>query len=273
VFDRASAAVLAEFNPTADVLVDAFWPGPLTLVLPKKDVVPDLVTAGRPSVAVRSPAHPLLRQLLEHSHLPLAAPSANLFGSVSPTTAQHVEEKLGDRIEHILDGGPCSVGVESTIVDLRDETDPVILRQGGIPREELERVIGRSIRIHKPVPENRGPAPKAELAPGMLDRHYSPETPVELRDKMFSQEELTQAEPRTALVCFRKPDLKKLAPNIRWLSDDGDPAEAGRGLFALMRELDKKGFERIIFEPAPETGIGPAINDRLSRASAKAGNL
>lgn len=268
VVDRAAAGEMAVFNSAAETLVQKLWPGPLTLVLPKRDVVPDLVTAGRPSVAVRSPAHPLMRRLLERCRLPLAAPSANPFGCVSPTTAEHVQQSLGDRIDHILDGGPCEIGVESTIVDLREESDPVILRQGGVSRENLEQILGRIIRVHRKSPEARHDSAGAELAPGMLDRHYSPVTPVVLRTEPFTPAELAKPTPRIARVCFNKPAPHFDSTNVSWLTENGDTDRAARRLFALMRELDSAGFEKIVFEPAPDSGLGPAINDRLIRASA-----
>lgn len=271
---RAAAEAVATFNPPAETLAAAFWPGPLTLILPKKSCVPDVVTSGRATVAVRVPAHPLMQALLARSGLPLAAPSANPFGYISPTTAAHVQAGLGDRIEHILDGGPCTIGVESTIVDARDPLDPVVLRPGGVPVEALAAALGRPVRIHHAAPATAAPsrlaAPEGELAPGMLERHYSPRTPLLVRDAPFTVDALRTPSPRIARVCFARPPASAAA-DVFCLSASGDLAEAAHALFALLRELDAAGLERIEFEPAPDTGLGVAINDRLRRAAAKSG--
>ena len=272
VSSRAAADRVATFNTPAEVLAAAFWPGPLTLILPKKPCVPDAVTSGRTTVAVRVPAHPAMHALLERSGLPLAAPSANPFGYISPTTAAHVQAGLGDRIDHILDGGPCTIGVESTIVDVRDPLDPVVLRPGGVPVEALAAALGRPVRVHRPATATapQRSAPEGELAPGMLERHYSPRTPLLVRDVPFSADALRTPSPRVARVCFARPPASA-APDVRFLSASGDLAEAAHALFALLRELDAAGLERIEVEPAPDTGLGVAINDRLRRAAAKSG--
>ncbi|MBE2216376.1 MAG: threonylcarbamoyl-AMP synthase [Opitutaceae bacterium] len=270
VASRVAADSVATFNAAAATLAERFWPGPLTLILPKKACVPDIVTSGRPTVAVRVPAHPLMRALLESSGLPLAAPSANPFGYISPTTAAHVQAGLGDRIGHILDGGPCTIGVESTIIDVRDATDPVVLRPGGVAIEALAEALGRPVRVHQPAPKPGAGLveAEAELAPGMLERHYSPRTPLELRAAPFTAADLRTPAPGIVRVCFSRP-AAEAAPDVRFLSASGDAAEAARALFALLRDLDGAGFERIVIEPAPPTGLGLAINDRLRRAAAK----
>lgn len=265
---RAAAAALADFNSLADRLAAAFWPGPLTLVLPKNPIVPDIVTSGRASVAVRVPAHPMLHALLTVSKLPLAAPSANLFGYVSPTTAAHVADGLGNRIEHILDGGPCTIGVESTIVDARDPENPMLLRPGGITAKAIEDAIGRKLRSVADLVAPSDTDGGAALAPGMLDRHYSPRTPLELRPTPFSVDEPADIVAKIARVFFRRPPDSVRRPEDHWLTESGDVAEAARSLFALLRKLDRQNYERIIFEPAPAEGIGVAINDRLRRAAA-----
>lgn len=274
---RTAADSVAFFNTLADELVARFWPGPLTLVLRKRPLVPEVVTSGRPTVAVRVPAHPLFRTLLDRAGLPLAAPSANPFGYVSPTTAEHVQQSLGDVIDHILDGGPCAVGLESTILDATNPQDPVILRLGATPREDLERALGRPVRVHVRRPgDDSGPveapegvsAAAGERAPGMLDQHYSPRTHLELRDHAFSEEELAAPVDGVARVCYRRP-TGPTAPGVHWLTTDGDPAEAARRLFALMRELDGAGYAQLVFEPAPADGLGAAINDRLRRAAGR----
>ncbi|MGH8017736.1 MAG: L-threonylcarbamoyladenylate synthase [Opitutaceae bacterium] len=280
VANRQAAENIAVFNEAASLLAIRFWPGPLSLVLPKKPAIPDILTSGRPTVAVRVPAHPLMHALLERCRLPLAAPSANPFGYVSPTTVEHVQHGLGERIKYILDGGPCAVGVESTIVDARDADDPVILRPGGLAREAIEQALGRPVRVHAGSTQqsraSRAPEdPAGELAPGMLDRHYSPRTPVVLRKRPFTPEELENAPPGVARVCIQKPTTLAARSagrleRIFWLSESGDIDEAARRLFALMRELDATGFARIEFEPAPSSALGLAINDRLRRAAAPA---
>lgn len=247
-------------NDAARKLIDAFWPGPLTLILPKTDAIPDVVTAGRDSVAVRMPAHGLFRKLLRLADVPLAAPSANPFGYVSPTTAAHVEDGLGRRIRFILDGGPTPIGVESTIVDVRDEAHPRLLRPGAITREQLERVLRRRVASATTTPPAR--AGEAQVAPGMLKRHYSPHTPITLHERLTGE-----PGPREAFVYFRKP--KTSGPAIFWLHPRGNLAAAARTLFAMLRRLDAAGFKRLHMELAPGGGLAEAINDRLRRAAAR----
>ena len=253
-------------EPTAAVskLARAFWPGPLTLVLTRKTPIPDVVTAGLPSVAVRMPAHPLLRRLLRICDLPLAAPSANVFGRVSPTTAAHVREELGEAIAHILDGGPCRHGLESTIVDVREPRKPVLLRPGVITAAQLERVLGVPVR---PLAARR-PGRPPMLAPGMRDRHYSPRRPLVLHRRITAGL-MARAGTDEAWLCFRRPAWAAAAANVFWLSAAGDPREAGRRLFALMRRLDRGPWRRLHAELAPAAGPGTAINDRLRRAASK----
>lgn len=259
---------LAITNPSVTKVARAFWPGPLTLVLPKKDCVPELVTSGLPSVAVRMPSHPLFRTLLRTCDLPLAAPSANLFGYVSPTTAQHVRDGLAQRISHILDGGPCAIGVESTILDLRNPAHPAILRPGAIEREALECVLGVPV---KPAEHKKPAGPGAALAPGMLSRHYSPRTPIALYDTL-PQPPSTAKDKTEAFVYFRRPAWAKgpAAKNIFWFSRQGDLREAAKTLFALLRQLDQAGYAHIHAERAPgDEALALAVNDRLGRAAAK----
>ena len=258
---------VAEANDAAFRLARAFWPGPLTLVLPKKAAVPAVVSAGRPSVAVRVPRHPLFRRLLRLTGLPLAAPSANVFGYVSPTTAAHVQAGLGNRIRHILDGGAAEIGLESTIVDLRDPDRPRLLRPGAVTRAQLERVLGR------PVPAAataRRPAAGAQLSPGLLRRHYSPRTPVVLHSRVASAE-IRRGSAREAWLLLARPAgvTRRLGRNVRWLGARGDLRGAARNLFAELRALDTRGFSRLHVELAPEGGLGDAINDRLRRAAAR----
>lgn len=265
VFDRRAGERLAHFDPRAGRLADAFWPGPLTMVLPKRDVVPAIVTAGKTSVALRSPAHPAARRLLAAAGIPLAAPSANPFGYISPTTAQHVAESLGDRIPLILDGGPCSIGIESTIVALPPDRPARILRPGSLTRADLAAALG------EPVEEaaNGPPAAAADAAveaPGMLARHYSPATPAAL----FPFGGAPAARAGEAFVFQRRPNkpVDGVDPaSLYWLSESGDPAEVARNLYALLRQLDAGGYGRIHIERAPPSSLGDSINDRLRRAA------
>jgi L-threonylcarbamoyladenylate synthase len=274
LLEAADLAQVAVPNAAALRLARKFWPGPLTLVLPKKAIVPDVVSAGRPSVAVRVPSHPLFRRLLQASGLPLAAPSANAFGYVSPTTAEHVLAGLGDRIGHILDGGASSIGLESTIVDLRDPTKPRLLRPGAITRHDLERALGCRV---PPATATKRPSRGAQLAPGLLQRHYSPRTPVELharidpsdvakRDPLAREAWLFLAKPK------RRPRLKRGAnanANVHWLDSRGDLHGAAHQLFGKLRALDAGGWKKIHVELAPGSGLADAINDRLRRAAAR----
>lgn len=264
---------VAEVNEAALKLAAAFWPGPLTLVLPKKPCVPDLVTAGKSTVAVRVPAHPLFRRLIRLAGTPLAAPSANPFGYISPTSAAHVRDSLANtELGTVLDGGDCSVGVESTILDLTKPKQPRLLRPGGLPAEAIEKVLGHAIlRPRKPHRVREG---VAAIAPGMLSRHYSPRTPVrllrnaDLAHLIANPSSLPENE---VVLLLRQPELK---PNINkrfhWLSHKGDSAEIARLLFTKLRELDRAGWHKINVEyPIGREGLIPAICDRLTRAAAK----
>lgn len=255
-------ADICRANPLALRLAKRFWPGPLTFVLPKTDKIPGIVTAGLGSVAVRCSAHPDFRRLVEQCDFPIAAPSANPFAYISPTTAQHVEVGLGSRISFILDGGPCSFGVESTIIDLRDETEPRILRYGALAAEEIEAELGHS--IDKPAATTADESVQ-HLAPGALPKHYSPRTPLDLRGGI-SSEELRELPAKTAALLLARPP-GNVSKNIHWLSENGKLSEIASTLYAKLREIDEAGYDSIIAEEAPELGLGLAINDRLRRAS------
>jgi L-threonylcarbamoyladenylate synthase len=271
------AEEVAMAGPAARTLMRAFWPGPLTLVLPKRDVVPAVVTAGRDSVAVRMPAHPLMRRAIAAAGRPLAAPSANAFGYVSPTCAEHVQQGLGKRIPFILDGGPCAIGVESTIVDMRDEARPRLLRPGKIGRTEIERVLGRRVPA---AGRSVGKGRAGMLAPGMLARHYSPRTPLILRGKIPARE-LARAKADAAYVLFSATAAVRRRKNVVAWAERGDGpaakasgvARMARRLFARLRELDQGQWSVIYAEMAPERGrdrgLAEAINDRLRRAAAR----
>lgn len=246
--DQAAAEALAVFGPEARALALAFWPGPLTLVLPLQSGsrLSSLVTADLPTVAIRVPAHPLARDLLRAFGGPLAAPSANPSGRVSPTRAAHVLEGLSGRIAAVLDGGPCEVGVESTIVAL--DPVPTLLRPGGLPVEALEAALGQRLVI--------GGNPMAPNAPGQLASHYAPRAALRLGASSSQADEI--------MVGFGK------VPGDLTLSASGDLVEAAASLFHTLREADRLAGPagRIAFAAVPETGLGRAINDRLRRAAA-----
>jgi len=252
VADLASARRVGVFNADAEKLAAAFWPGPLTLVLPKQPdcTVSDLALAGLDSVAVRVPAHPVAHALLKAVARPVVAPSANRSGHVSPTTAAHVLGDLTGRIDLVLDGGPCTVGVESTIVSCLGE--PTLLRPGGLAREDIERVLGRPLALAA-VPEDDAP-----IAPGMLSSHYAPK--ADLR--------LNAAAPRAgeALLAFG-PAPPHAGATLN-LSPRGDLVEAAANLFSHLRALDASGARHIAVMTIPHEGLGEAINDRLARAAA-----
>jgi L-threonylcarbamoyladenylate synthase len=249
--------IVAVPNAAALRLAERFWPGPLTMVLAKTDAVPDEATANLPSVAVRMPSHPLFRKLIKLSGVPLAAPSANPFGYISPTTAAHVRASLGRKIRHILDGGPSSIGVESTIVDLRNPLRPAILRPGAITRDEIARALGI------PVAKSRRSARR--VAPGQMPRHYSPATPVTLHERLTPEAAL--AGKADAWLFVSRP-AGRVGRNVFWLDSRGDLRRAARRLFAMLRELDAGGFRRIHVERPAGAGIGEALRDRLVRAAA-----
>lgn len=240
----------------AEDLSNEFWPGPLTLILPKRDIIPDIATSGLDTVGVRMPDHPLTRELLKRLDLPLAAPSANPFGYISPTSAQHVFDQLGDEIEYILDGGECRVGLESTIVGEVDGM-PTVLRLGGIPVEEIERVIGK-VRVD--ISSSSDPR-----NPGSLEQHYSPRLPLQFIDEISEFDKN-----RVGALAFSDPFQGVPIDHQIVLSRAGDLEEAAVGLFAALRKLDKMPIEKILVERFPDEGLGRAINDRLQRASYKA---
>jgi L-threonylcarbamoyladenylate synthase len=265
ILDHADLDRVARSNDAARILARRFWPGPLTLVLPRQPAVPDAVTAGRSSVAVRMPQHPLLRRLMRLTGRPLAAPSANPFGYVSPTTAEHVRAGLGRKVRHVLNGGPSAIGLESTIIDLRDPRKPRLLRPGAITRAQLERALGLPV---PPPRTSRRVVRGAQLAPGMLARHYSPRTPLVLHRRIDPRNVRADKSRRTAWLFIAKP--RGLAgANVRWLDPRGDLHGAGRKLFGALRSLDAGGFKSIHAELAPGGGLSAAINDRLRRAAAR----
>jgi L-threonylcarbamoyladenylate synthase len=258
VGDLAAARRIARFDAPAMALAEAFWPGPLTLVLRKTPncTVADLATAGLDTVAIRIPAHPVAREILRVFGGAVVAPSANLSGHVSPTTAAHVQSDLSGRIDLIVDGGAVAVGVESTIVGCLDE--PMLLRPGGLPRAEIERVLGRALKQPPADAESDSEQP---LAPGMLASHYAPRAKVRLN--------ATTLAPGEALLAFGLGAISGIdgASMVMNLSERGDLDEAAANLFGHLRALDSKGAHTIAVMPIPDDGLGEAINDRLRRAA------
>lgn len=239
-------------------LGQTFWPGPLTLLLPKKSIIPDIVTSGLPQVAVRVPNHALILQLLEKLNFPLAAPSANPFGYVSPTEPEHVQKQLGEKIPYILNGGKCSVGLESTIVGIGDGKLSVF-RLGGLAIEDIEKAVGKvALRL------NHSSNPKT---PGQLKSHYAP------KKKLFvgNMDELLAkyANKKIAAICFGKKTFSEKNMLVFNLSEKTNLEEAALNLFRFLRLADESDAEIVVCEKLPETGLGRAINDRLSRAASK----
>ncbi len=257
VADMRQAEILAlKFPEKALRLIEKFWPGPLTVVLQKAAIVPDIVTSSLPTVAIRVPNHPMALELIRESGRPIAAPSANPFGGVSPTTAEHVRQSLGGKIDMILDGGPCLVGVESTVISFVGK-EPVLLRPGGVSLEEIQAIIGK-VEIHTSAVDK-------PLAPGQLDHHYAPRTPLILDDSL---ESLPEGK-KIGLLAFQKPKTSYTFAAIEILSEKGDLKEAAANLFAALRRLDEKNLDLIVAHPVPHAGLGRAINDRLYKASRK----
>lgn len=243
-------------------LTKRFWPGPLTVVLTKKEDVPDIVTAGFPTVAVRMPRHPLALKLIELADCPIAAPSANPFGYLSPTSAEHVRDQLGDRVDLILDGGTCEVGVESTIISFA-EAKPWLLRPGGIALEEIESLIGE-VKVLK---DNEG----RPLAPGMLPKHYAPRTQLVMDHSVDPA--VIRKNKRVGLLAFREPKPLFEWHHVEILSKRGDLREAAANLFSALRKLDAMDLDLIVAEAVPDVGLGRAIMDRLRKAGGEsAGN-
>ncbi len=256
-WDQAKLLV-QDIPAAATELAALLWPGPLTFLLRKKEIIPDLVTSGFERVGIRCPAHPLTKKLLQSISFPLAAPSANPFGYVSPTTAQHVQDQLGDKISYILDGGPCQVGIESTILGWEDH-HPVIYRMGGVGLEQLEKILG-PVKV-------RSRSSSQPYAPGQLESHYAP-----LKKLVLGNLNLLLARNifhTPGVLAFQKPLTGVDSSNQRVLSLSGDLHEAARNLFSMLRQLDDLAIDGVLAEEVPNEGLGFAINDRLRRASAR----
>lgn len=280
----ALGIVARDVPQSALTLARALWPGPLTMILPKRPEVPDIVTAGLPTVAVRFPKHPVAQSIIERAAVPVAAPSANPFGYISPTTAAHVISMLKDRVDFVVDGGPCDVGVESTVIDMTGAR-PVLLRPGGMALETIEAVIGPVV-IPKRTAHQAG---EALSSPGQSLRHYAPSTPLylfemggledALRGASFSEAPGSEdrasgiLHPSVALVYSparaHEIETLHLFDAVEVLAPSGDMREAAARLFSLLHEFDSCKFRAIYAERVPEAGLGRAINDRLYRASKK----
>lgn len=272
IADPADLTTVARPDDRAWRLAERFWPGPLTLVLPKEPIVPSEVTAGLPNVAVRVPAHAVAQALLRASELPIAAPSANLFGRPSPTRAEHVLADLDGRIDAVLDGGPTVVGVESTIVSLTDNV-PRILRPGGVPAEDIEAILGQSLATASAAVA--GP----QAAPGMLASHYAPRTPLtlivgdqgEARRRLLSEIETALGQGLRVGVVAVEEDLAQVPDNVvvETVGAYGDAAVLARTLFSALRALDTRQLDLLLARQIadPERGLGRALADRLQRAA------
>ena len=253
-----SATQLVELNPLAEQLMSAFWPGSLTIVLPKKNAVPDLVTAGLPSVGVRMPNHPWMLQILTKLGRPLAAPSANPSNYISPTNVEHVRSALSNRLDYVLDGGQCTSGIESTIVSMVDPKNPILLRPGPITKSDLECTLGRPLleKIENSAPKNR-----PVDSPGQFKKHYSPRTPLVI-------EEIASLDTAdVAYLHFKRSSSRSDSNNHFYLSDKADLREAENNLYSLLHQIDQGDFKKIVVDPIPSGSEWNAIRDRLNRAS------
>jgi len=259
----AAAPLVTEFPAAAQRLAHTFWPGPLTLVLPKSESIPPIVTADLPSVALRVPDHPVAQALLAAAGVPVAAPSANRFGRVSPTTADHVRDSFGAAAPRVLDGGPCRVGVESTVVAICGDRVE-LLRPGGVPREAIEAVVGA---VEQPTTGLADPAHPA--APGMLASHYATATPLVIASHAAVDDLRPPTAERWGLLCLAPPRQPERWAAIEALAPSGDLAVAAANLFAAMRRLDNHQLVGIVAVPVEPHGLGLAILDRLRRAAAR----
>lgn len=248
---RQVESLVSRLPGEAKRLMRRFWPGPLTIVLPKSPRVPKVTTAGLTTVAIRMPNHPLARKLLRRAGVPVAAPSANRSGRPSPTTAQHVIDDLGDRVDLVLEGGPTKYGLESTVVDL-SRRPPVLLRPGAITAEQLSRVLG--VRVQR--------APRSRRSPGMRYRHYAPRTPLRFGTASKIRALLRRTKKRVGLILTRSRGFR----GARTVALGPQPEKVARRLYGAMRELDKRGLDLIVVETVPERGMGAAVMDRLRKA-------
>ncbi len=251
---REHAEAFADFDDKAHELAEVFWPGPLTIVLRYRDnsEISQIATAGLPTVGVRCPSHPIAQELLDAADRPIAAPSANMSGRVSTTSANDVRAEFGTRIDEIVDGGPCKIGVESTIVDLSDDRSAKLLRPGGIPKGLIEACLGQELVGH--FSSSSGPL----RSPGLFEKHYAPLLPMRLN--------VSHVDRCEALLAFGPIALKSDVQTLN-LSPSGNLPEAAFNLYSMMRTLDASGASRIAVTPIPDSGLGETLNDRLRRAA------
>ncbi len=254
----AISDLVVAFPAAAEALLNRFAPGPLTLLLPTNGQLPAAVSGGRPLVAFRIPAHPVAQALLRQAGFPLVAPSANLYTTISPTTPLHVWKNLAGQLPYILDGGPCQVGIESTVVGFDEGETPVIYRQGAVTPEQIRAVAG-DVRFH--LPEDDG------VSPGMAKLHYSPRTPLRLIEQGKLPADIIPE--KTGVLCYRHLHAAIPAAHQFVLSQEGDLAEAARLIYAGLHHLDELQLDLLLAEICPGEGIGAAINDRLARAAFK----
>jgi len=252
---EAALPLITEFPKPLQQLAEKYWPGPLTVLLKKSKLVPDSITAGSDFVAIRVPAHPLTKQLLEQIPFPLVAPSANPFTRISPTKAEHVEHYFGDSIPCILDGGSCSVGLESTIIGMNNNT-PLLYREGVLGKLLLESLIG-------PI-EKFNPQKNTILTPGQWPRHYAPLTKTILCKR---EEIMLHVKDNTGIIIYKEPLLSVNTNQQHILSETGSLVEAAKNLYQILHHVDKQKYETIICEMLPQEELGNTINDRLKRAS------
>jgi len=237
-------------------IVKKFWPGPLTLVLQKKEIVPNIITSGHTTVAVRVPSHPVAKELIEKAETPVAAPSANSFSQLSPTKANHVVNQLGNKVDMILDGGNCNVGVESTIIQIQDN-EYTLLRPGGLPVEEIEKFVGK--KFNQKIPINEIPN-----SPGQLPFHYSPKIPLRI---IGNFDKAILKGKKVGALFFKSKNIDFNFSDVKLLSEKGSLTEAAANLFSFLHEMEKKDLDLIIAEPFTEKGLGRAIMDRLNKAA------
>lgn len=259
----AAQHLLRAWPAAAQKLADAFWPGPLTLVLPRSDRIPASVTGGLDSVAVRVPRHPTAQALLREAAMPIAAPSANTSGRPSPTRVQDALSDLGDKVQMYLDGGPSDVGLESTVVSLLG-AKPVLLRPGGITREAIEAVVGPVTVIAHDAP----PSAVVAVSPGMRYRHYAPKARLMVvdSDRLHREWDKLKGSGRR-VACIAAKESRLVGPDVTVLGSRNDAAAWARGLFSLLRDLDAKSMDVVLVESIPENGLGAAVMNRLRKAA------
>lgn len=255
--------LVSSFPENAKILADKFWPGPLTLLLPKRDSVSDQITAGKPTVAIRMPSHPIAQDLLKKLDFPLVAPSANRFKHISPTKPSHVFDSLGAEVP-IIDGGECKLGLESTIVGFEDHGRPVVYRQGTISLESLQEVFPETYLLHQ-----RSNTEESIVAPGMIKRHYAPNTPLRIVDSIEKHLEEFGSENKIGVIYPTHKKPYQLAAQTIALSKGGDLNEIAEKLYAAFHQLDKQNLDYLVIERFENVGLGRTLNDKITRASSE----